>query len=49
MPKEVIVTFSYTKHEFLVRLFEDGRLRNWHIVNDTKDVQNIIEGFYFRV
>ena len=49
MKKEIKISFSYVKNEFLVRLFgEDGLLYDWFVVSDTKDIQKIIQDFYFK-
>lgn len=47
MKKEIRINYSYTKGEFLVQLFEDGKLYNWDLVPRSQDVQKIITDFYF--
>ncbi len=47
MKEAIKINYSYTRSEFLVQLYEDGKLYDWHIVTDSKDVQKIISEFYF--
>ena len=48
MKKEVKISFSFVKHEYLVRFFgEDGRLEDWKIVIDSKEISPLISKFYF--
>ena len=35
------------KHQYLVRVFENGQLYDWFMVSDSKDIQKIISRFYF--
>lgn len=46
MTKEITINFSHVKHEYLVRFFEDGKLVNWKIFNDSKDITAAISKFY---
>lgn len=47
MKKEIQINFSYVKHEFLVRFFEEGQLVRWETAVVSKDVQKLISEFYF--
>ena len=44
---EVRIRFSAVKHEFLVEFYEDGFMKNWEVVIDTKEIQQLLTDFYF--
>lgn len=46
MKKEVKINYSYISGEYLVQFFEEGLLKKWQIVNDSKDVQKLISEFW---
>lgn len=47
MKKEIKISFSYVKHEWLLQFFENNILVTWELCNDTKDIQKLTSEFYF--
>ena len=46
--KEVKINYSYVTGDFLVQLYDEGSLYEWHVVGRTDDMKKLIQEFYFK-